>query len=298
MKKILYLIIFTSITLLASGQTKVAVYAPEENNSGFDRDTKEFVVGEFVRAINQSGTYIAVNRSKEFNSGISSENSYQYSGMVNEKEIAQLGKRSGASLVCVVVFRKVLGDLNIEARLIDVEREDIVASDNRVIINPSASTLKNDAEAIAKTILGTSGNNQTPVRSASDVLMYDKGAKSKVAGYNNGNWGDLSVKDVKNRIINCPVAYQLYNKGYNIKKRWRIAELSILGAGVVGAFFTEGDAILLAVLPVLVTECIAVPIGKSKIKKAVNTYNNQCGTSNLTLRMGVSPSGLGLTLNF
>lgn len=279
MKKILHLFILASIALSASAQTKVAVYAPEENSSGFDRGTKEFVVGEFVRAINQNGAYIAVNRSKEFESGILNENSYQYSGVVNEKEIAQLGKRSGASLVCVVVFRKVLDDLNIEARLIDVEREDIIASDNRIIVNPSATTLKNDAEAIAKTLVGGS-SNQSPVRSASESLMYDKEAKSKVDGYNNGKWAELSVEEVKSRMVNCPEAYKLYNKGYTMKRRWRIAELGIGAASVVGAFFMGGDTIMIAILSSLVTEGIAVPVAKSKIKKSVNVYNNQNNFNN------------------
>lgn len=321
MKKILLSFIFASITLFSFGQTKVAVYAPEEKASGFDKETKEFVVGEFVRAINQSPQYTAVNRSKEFESGISSENSYQYSGLVNEKEIAKLGKRSGASLVCVIVFRRVLGEHNIEARLIDVEREEITSSDSRIIKTLNATSLMNDAAAMAKTIM-ESGNNREKfyIRSYNEQLIFDKSSNSMISGYHNGSWTSLSKQDVLKRMSTCPEAYQLYNSGFHIRENWRAGEPIVIygGPGLaissiiawMGATDFEfrrdspwatvtGLLVGIPIAYILVTECIAVPIGNSKIKKAVEKYNKSPYIGeNFELKMGFTPCGIGLTLNF
>ena len=322
MKKIILFLLFAGVTIFSFGQTKVAVYAPEENASGFDKETKDFVVGEFVRAINQSPQYIAVNRSREFEAGISSESSYQHSGLVNEKEIAQLGKRSGASLVCVVVFRRVLGDLNIEARLIDVVREEITVSDNRIIKNLDATSLMNDAAAMSKTIIeGGNNNRQTVyVRSYNDQLIFDKSSESKLSGYRNGVWESLSKYEVQSRLSTCPEAYQLYNSGFSIRENWRDGETIVVVSGLGFALSSTllwmndtdfefnrdspwatvtGILIGIPIAYVLVTEIIAVPLGNYKIKKAVRKYNESPYIGeNLELRMGLAPYGIGLTLNF
>lgn len=318
MKKIVLSIILASIAFVSLGQTKVAVYAPEENASGFDKETKEFVVGEFVRAINQSPQYTAVNRSKEFESGISNENSYQHSGLVNEKEIAQLGKRSGASLVCVVVFRRVLGERNIEARLIDVEREEITISDNRIIKNLDATSLMNDAVAMAKTIIEGGSNRQTVyIRSYNEQLIFDKNSGSKISGYRNGSWQTLSSDEVRRRLSTCPEAYQLYNSGLEIRSSWRNWEGWIGLAGMISATIChtgwllddyrsdsqwKTPMIISAAIPIafiIVTEFISVPIGNAKIKKAIKKYNDSPYIGeNLELKLGFTQYGIGLTLNF
>lgn len=315
MKKIVLLFVFASITLFSFGQTKVAVYAPEESASGFDKETKDFVVGEFVRVINQSPKYTAVNRSKEFESGISNENSYQHSGMVNEKEIAQLGKRSGASLVCVIVFRRVLGDRNIEARLIDVEREEITVSDNRIIKNLDATSLMNDAAAMAKTIIEGGASKQTVyIRSYNEQLIFDKNSDSRISGYRNGSWESLSKYEVQRRMSTCPEAYQLYNSGYSIREGWRDGEAIVIFGGLGLALSSTllwmndtdlefnrdspwatvaGIMLGIPLVYVLVTEFISVPIGNAKIKKAARKYNESPYIAeNMELKMGLLHMGL------
>ena len=323
MKKIILSFVLGWFSMLSFGQTKVAVYAPEENISGFDKETKEFVVGEFVRAINQSSRYTAVNRSKEFEKVISSERIYQHSGLVDEKEISKLGKGSGASLVCVVVFRKVHGDRNIEARLIDVEREEVVVSDNRVIKNLDATSLKFDATAMAKTIIEGGNNRQTVyIRSYNEQLIFDKNSGSKISGYRNGSWQTLSRDEVMKRLSTCPEAYQLYNSGIDIRSSWRnwegwIGLAGLVSAGIcnIGWMLDEEDGnmyrsdsqwktpmIISAAIPIafiIVTEFISVPIGNAKIKKAAKTYNESPYIGeNLEFKMGFSPCGIGLTMNF
>ena len=322
MKRFFFLLAFVSITLIGYGQQKVAVYAPEESNSGFDVQTKEFVIGEFVRVINQSNSYSAVNRSKEFEKGISSERSYQHSGLVDEKEISKLGRGSGASLVCVVVFRRVMGEKNIEARLIDVEREVVVVSDNRTIDYSNVSTLENDVKAMAGTLIQGRGS----VMSINKRLMFDKDSKSLVSSYDRGSWDDLSKSQVLDRMKTCPEAYQLFNSGHAIRDGWRSAEtyIAIFGTLAAGVGFfgwmldeykdEEGHlqgfnpdskwlkigvgALGVIIADIIVTECIAVPIGNSKIKKAVETYNNPNNHYSMMLRLGFTPTGVGLTLNF
>lgn len=326
MKKQLFLLLFVSLSTLAFSQKKVAVYAPEEYNSGFDTQTKEFVVGEFIRAINKSSEYIAVNRSKEFEQGISSERSYQNSGLVDEKEIAQLGKESGVSYVCVVVFRRVLGERNIEARLIDVTRADVIASDNRPINYSNATTLQNDAAAIAKTLM----NGGIAVKSENEMLT-SKGFNIYI------NDSKLVNELDARRLFRNSKAIDYYDKGMMIyhSEFWNnngdkglpVLELfGVLGltiGGVVAGICypiaamdegkrTEEDleslrnigglglkiAITGAALCLLNNGVKAY--GKMQIRKAVNAYNN--GTlyshNSLELKYGFMGNGLFLSLNF
>lgn len=325
MKKVLfYFALIMCITSVAFGQQKIAVYAQRENTSGFDQGTKDFVVAEFVKALN-GGQYTAVNREREFAEIISREIEYQQSGFVSDEQIAKLGKQSGVSLVCVITFRKVLGQQNIEARIIDVETAEIINSENRTVNNATITTLQNDIVAIAKTLLGDKGVGKVEVRSANELLMFDKRYSSRIAGYSEskGEWSGVHEDAVLRRMRHDANAYQLYVDGKGMIDGWRNLEGMFTFMGIGGLVFLGGDWVLALVeeLPIfppaswagyagwgmlgigvgyiLATECIVVPIGNSKIKKAVKIYNDgQRFSDNMTLKIGLAPNGFGLALNF
>lgn len=327
MKRFFFLLVFVSITSVALGQQKIAVYAQQENTSGFDQGTKDFVVAEFVKALN-GGQYTAMNRDKEFKEAISREIEYEQSGAVSDKQIARLGKQSGVTLVCVISFRKVLGKQNIEARIIDVETAEIVNSENKTVNLASVTTLQNDIVAIAKTLLGDKGVDRTTVRSNNEMLMFDKRYDSRIAGYNeeSGRWTRVYEDDVLRRMSQNPEAYQLYVSGKGMIQGWRGGEGVMIGAGIVGGLLFAGLDYLnrsietkedqplqpmswfgsvgwimvgIGTAYILTTEFIVVPIGNSKIKKAVRIYNDgQRVSDNMTLRIGLAPNGIGVALNF
>lgn len=241
MKKFLFYFALMCVASMASGQQRIAVYAQRENTSGFDQGTKDFVVAEFVKALN-GGQYTAVNRDGEFAEATSKELEYQQSGIVSDKQIARLGKQSGVTLVCVISFRKVLGEQNIEARIIDVETAEIVNLENRTVNQASVTTLKNDIVAIAKTLLGEKGIGRPTVSSNNEMLMFDKRYDSRIAGYNenNGDWTRVYEDDALSRMSQNPEAYQLYVSGMGMIHGWRSGEGVMGGAFICGGLLLAG----------------------------------------------------------
>lgn len=322
MKKLIFLIAVIACTIPSFAQKiNVAVYAPQKANEIFDKSTTDFIVGEFVSNITHSDNYIAVNRSNEFLQAITDEHQFDQSGMVDEKEIAQLGKQKGAELICVVIFRKVLGNNTIEARILDVEGATVIESDLRDVSNiKDVKQIKSTVAAIVTTLLtnttsekNNSGSKSTRLASANERLYYVKG---EVQGYSDGKMISLKHQEVLTRMVDNPEALSLYNEGWTLRNErysarvWSGFCFWLIGfpAAVLSPmFYTKlidtdypiltgsimaGTALVFATW--WTVELSLKSSAKNKMKKAVNKYNDR--TTYMTI--GVSPDRLGLVYNF
>ena len=122
MKKLLILLLSVfSLTIFAQ-QKKVAVYVTGD-------DPINSIMGDhLVDGIAHDGKYIAVERTASFLNELVKEQSYQQTGAVDDNEISRLGKQFGVDYVCVATPFDVWGEKYISARMIDVERAEVIAT--------------------------------------------------------------------------------------------------------------------------------------------------------------------------
>ena len=122
MKKLLILLLSAlSLTAFAQ-QKKVAVYVTGD-------DPINSIMGDhLVDGIAHNGKYIAVERTASFLNELVKEQSYQQTGAVDDNEISRLGKQFGVDYVCVATPFDVWGEKYISARMIDVERAEVIAT--------------------------------------------------------------------------------------------------------------------------------------------------------------------------
>ena len=122
MKKLLLLLLsLLSLTAFAQ-QKKVAVYVAGD-------DEINGIMGDYlVDEIAHDGKYIAVERTASFLNEMHKEQSYQQSGSVDDSEISRLGKQFGVDYVCVATPFDLWNEKYISARMIDVERAEVIAT--------------------------------------------------------------------------------------------------------------------------------------------------------------------------
>lgn len=126
---------------------KVAIYV----TGGEEQGLNEFIGAYLVDAITHNSKYSAVERTVEFLKVIDSEQEFQHSGMVDDEQIAKLGKQFGTKLVCVVKIGK-LGDKQfVQARLLDVETATVLNSTKPYIY--SLEDLENICNSVAIQLL-------------------------------------------------------------------------------------------------------------------------------------------------
>lgn len=321
MEKIVLFIMLTVFSLSAMAQKRVAVYV-----DGDDATLTNYVTSEMVKAISQSRNYSAVNRSDDFSKQLQNERTYQQSGMVDDKQIAQLGRESGVEYVCAIKIAKTASrEYSIEARLIDVETSEIKASDRR-----SATYYGNDPayhvgfkyvdEAIKK--IGSTITNFEARSYRSGFLQYSDRAKSKVVLNNYGEEQELKESEVRSLLIANPEAFDLYEKGIGIINDIEVIDITKLFWGLLTISCIGG---MIATSPLVVEEgqewnplpfsavCVATgifaaqwiykiekpKIGTKKIKKAIGLYNaHNSYADNLELSVGFGINTVGLTLSF
>ncbi|MDL2305483.1 hypothetical protein LJC72_09130 [Bacteroides sp. OttesenSCG-928-D19] len=120
MKKALFfllIILHANMVLGQTGSQKVAIYTTGGEEDGLN----EFVGAYLVDAITHNSKYTAVERTAEFLKALNQEHEYQRSGMIDDEQIAKLGKQFGTKLVCVVKIGKVGDKHFVQARLLEVE---------------------------------------------------------------------------------------------------------------------------------------------------------------------------------
>jgi hypothetical protein len=160
MKKILILMLAVMSTIAVWGQTKqtIAIYVTGGKTDG---DNKMLEM-RLKSAIVKSENYAAVERTTDFLNQLRREQKYQTSGAVDDKQLARLGKESGAKYVCVAEIMPVEGsNYFITARLIDVEKAAVHAvADGSDEIKDSQTMLRM-SENVAKKLLESAAANKS-----------------------------------------------------------------------------------------------------------------------------------------
>ena len=122
MKRLLILLLSVFSLTISAQQKKVAVYVT-------GNDPINSIMGDhLVDGIAHNGKYIAVERTASFLNELVKEQSYQQTGAVDDNEISRLGKQFGVDYVCVATPFDVWGEKYISARMIDVERAEVIAT--------------------------------------------------------------------------------------------------------------------------------------------------------------------------
>ena len=122
MKRLLILLLSVFSLTISAQQKKVAVYVTGD-------DPINSIMGDhLVDGIAHDGKYIAVERTASFLNELVKEQSYQQTGAVDDSELSRLGKQFGVDYVCVATPFDVWGEKYISARMIDVERAEVIAT--------------------------------------------------------------------------------------------------------------------------------------------------------------------------
>ena len=144
--RIVLAIIATILSLSSIAQLKVAVYVTGDINQGY----KKVIGSKLTSGITNSGDYAAVERTADFLAAISKEQDYQMSGVVNDKQIVQLGQQFGVHYVLVADITNVFESVFVSARMINVETGMISKSTETDMTINSTQDLMKISEVIIK----------------------------------------------------------------------------------------------------------------------------------------------------
>lgn len=116
--------LFLSFVSSAQESPKIAVLV-YGTNSGVN----EFIQNEIITAFSDDGTYTVCEQQDEFIALINKEHSFQQSGMVDDSDILQMGKKLGAEYVCCFkILELVFGEQPVSARILSVEKGKVIRS--------------------------------------------------------------------------------------------------------------------------------------------------------------------------
>ena len=131
---------------------KVAVYVPPIGSGDVDLILGDQMVAGFAA----SGRYLAIERTQAFLDELNKEYVYQQTGVVDDADLMRLGKQFGVQYVSVIKTSMRLGEYFIAARLLDVERGDVVNSCKKEAISlQSIADVVAVAEEIASELSGS-----------------------------------------------------------------------------------------------------------------------------------------------
>lgn len=139
---------------LSSKQTKVAVYVADEGYGLAD-----YVSAAMVDAFVHNSKYMAVERTADFLRAINAEHEYQRTGMVDDEQIARLGKQFGTKLVCVVKVGKMMDKFFMQARLLDVESASIKNTTKAFVFAPE--DIEDTCTKVVAQLLGENRDERT-----------------------------------------------------------------------------------------------------------------------------------------
>lgn len=149
MKKISAIIIGLMLPLMAFSQKTVAVYVTSAE--GISPETKTILGSELVSAITKANDYIAVERTADFMSQVEQEReNYE----IDDAKLYDLGKKYGASNVCVAEITKFGDEYYIVARLLDIKTSRVWKTSRKYSRLSSLGELVGVSEALANELFG------------------------------------------------------------------------------------------------------------------------------------------------
>lgn len=156
MKRIFILVIGLVLSMAASSQSTVAVYVT--SSEGVSPETKRILGSELVSAITRTDRYIAVERTNEFMAQVSQERgNYE----IDDAQLYNLGKKFGASNVCVADVTKFGDEYYIVARLLDIKTSKVWRTSRKYSRLSSLKELVETSESLANELFGNTKDLST-----------------------------------------------------------------------------------------------------------------------------------------
>lgn len=149
MKKVTTLIISLMLSMAALSQTSVAVYVT--SSEGVSPETKRILGSELVSAITKTNEYVAVERTDEFLAQVAHE---QGNYEIDDAALINLGRKFGASNVCVADVTKFSDEYYIVARLLDIRTSKVWRTSRKYSKLASLKDLVETSESLAEGLLG------------------------------------------------------------------------------------------------------------------------------------------------
>ncbi len=150
MKKVFTLIVGLMLTMTAFSQKTVAVYVTASD--GVLQETKRILGSELVAAITKTADYVAVERTADFMAQVAKE---QCNYEIDDAALYDLGRKFGASNVCVADVTKFGDEYYIVARLLDIKTSKVWKTAKKYSTLKSLRELVEISEALANELFGS-----------------------------------------------------------------------------------------------------------------------------------------------
>ena len=150
MKKVFTLIVGLMLTITSFAQKTVAVYVTA--SEGVSQETKRVLGSELVAAITQTADYVAVERTADFMAQVAKE---QGNYEIDDAALYDLGRKFGASNVCVADVTKFGDEYYIVARLLDIKTSKVWKTAKKYSTLKSLRELVETSEALANELFGS-----------------------------------------------------------------------------------------------------------------------------------------------
>ncbi|MBR4838246.1 MAG: hypothetical protein IK004_07410 [Bacteroidales bacterium] len=150
MKKVFILIVGLMLTITSFAQKTVAVYVTA--SEGVSNETKRVLGSELVAAITKTADYIAVERTADFMAQVAKE---QGNYEITDAALYDLGRKFGASNVCVADVTKFGDEYYIVARLLDIKTSKVWKTAKKYSTLKSLRELVEISEALANELFGS-----------------------------------------------------------------------------------------------------------------------------------------------
>lgn len=150
MKRTIFtLIMGLMLSVTAFSQKTVAVYVT--SSEGVSNETKRILGSELVAAITKTNEYVAVERTSDFVAQVSKE---QGNYEIDDAKLYDLGRKFGASNVCVADVTKFGEEYYIVARLLDIKTSKVWRTSKKYAKLASLRELVETSEALANELFG------------------------------------------------------------------------------------------------------------------------------------------------
>lgn len=149
MKKVFTLIVGLMLTMNAFAQKTVAVYVT--SSEGVSQETNKVLGSELVAAITKTADYIAVERTADFMAQVAKE---QGNYEIDDAALYDLGRKFGASNVCVADVTKFGDEYYIVARLLDIKTSKVWKTAKQYSTLNSLRELITTSETLASELFG------------------------------------------------------------------------------------------------------------------------------------------------
>lgn len=137
------------LSMTALSQKTVAVYVT--SSESVSPETKRILGSELVSAITRTNEYVAIERTDEFMAQVSQERgNYE----IDDAKLYDLGKKFGASNVCVADVTKFGDEYYIVARLLDIRTSKVWRTSRKYSKLNSLKDLVETSESLADSLFG------------------------------------------------------------------------------------------------------------------------------------------------